>query len=443
MYAESAYTAAQHTYPVTSLPEAFVLPMTTLLIILALMAFALIVLEDVIHVNKAQSTLFLGSLAWLLLFIHRPLGLTSESVHENLLENLTEIATLWLFLMAAMTFVAFLNHKGLITALIYRILPEQVSEKKLMFIVALFAFVFSSLADNITATLVCVTLVLSLGLPAAKTVRFTVLVVFAVNSGGVSLITGDVTTLMIFLADKVHIENLLLLALPSFSAVMLLTWMMSRHSEEIVTVPRGESQYERDPVGIMIAVLFLFTIIATIVLNVISGVPPVLTFLFGLSVMFLMGRFLYPSDNRENLLDYIRVIEFDTLLFFLGILLLVGMLKEIGVLDNLTHLYDGLPSLVANYVMGLLSALVDNVPLTAALLKADPQLSLADWLSLTYAVGVGGSLLIIGSAAGIVAMSKAEAVTFGSYIRYVGYLLAAYSVGYAGSYLIGLLLVAV
>ena len=224
---------------------------------------------------------------------------------------------------------------------------------------------------------------------------------------------------------------------------MLLTWMMSRHSEEVVTVPRGESQYERDPVGIMIAVLFLFTIIATIVLNVISGVPPVLTFLFGLSVMFLMGRFLYPSDNRENLLDYIRVIEFDTLLFFLGILLLVGMLKEIGVLDNLTHLYDGLPSLVANYVMGLLSALVDNVPLTAALLKADPQLSLADWLSLTYAVGVGGSLLIIGSAAGIVAMSKVEAVTFGSYIRYVGYLLAAYSVGYAGSYLIGLLLVAV
>ena len=417
--------------------------MTTLLIILALLAFALIVLEDVIHVNKAQSTLFLGSLAWLLLFIHRPAGLSVESVHESLLENLTEIATLWLFLMAAMTFVAFLNHKGLITALIYRILPSQVSEKRLMFIVAVFAFVFSSLADNITATLVCVTLVLSLGLPAAKAVRYTVLVVFAVNSGGVSLITGDVTTLMIFLADKVHIQNLLLLALPAFGAVMMLTWMMSRQSQEIITVPRAESQYERDPVGIMIAVLFLMTIVATIVLNVMAGVPPVLTFLFGLSVMFLMGRFLYPSDHRENLLDYIRVIEFDTLLFFLGILLLVGMLKEIGVLDNLIHLYDGLPAVVANYVMGLLSALVDNVPLTAALLKADPTLSLADWLSLTYAVGVGGSLLIIGSAAGIVAMSKVEAVTFGSYLRYVGYLIAAYSTGYVGSYLIGLLLVAV
>ncbi|MDO6461039.1 sodium:proton antiporter NhaD [Granulosicoccaceae sp. 1_MG-2023] len=417
--------------------------MTTFLILLALLAFALIVLEDVIHVNKAQSTLFLGSLAWLLLFLTRPGGLAQETVQEKLLENLTEIATLWLFLMAAMTFVAFLNHKGLITALIYRILPAQVSERKLLFIVALFAFVFSSLADNITATLVCVTLVLSLGLPAAKTIRFTVLVVFAVNSGGVSLITGDVTTLMIFVADKVHIQNLLLLSLPAFGAVMLLTWLLSRNSEAHITVPRGDSQYERDPVGVMIAALFLCTIVGTILLNVIAGVPPVLTFLFGLSVMFLMGRFLYPGDKRENLLDYIRVIEFDTLLFFLGILLLVGMLKEIGVLDSLTHLYDGMPALAANYVMGLLSALVDNVPLTAALLKADPTLSLADWLSLTYAVGVGGSLLIIGSAAGIVAMSKVEAVTFGSYLRYGAYLLAAYTVGYTGSYLIGLALVAV
>jgi Na+/H+ antiporter NhaD/arsenite permease-like protein len=186
--------------------------------------------------------------------------------------------------------------------------------------------------------------------------------------------------------------------------------------------------------------IFLLTIFSTIILNVIAGVPPLLTFLFGLSIMFLVGRLCYEEDERESLLDYIRVIEFDTLLFFLGILLLVGMMKEIGVLDSLVRVYEVMPTTAANYVMGLLSSLVDNVPLTAALLKSEIAMSTASWLTLTYAVGVGGSLLVIGSAAGIVAMSKVEAITFISFMRYSGLILIAYSVGFAGSYLVGQML---
>ncbi|NVK00126.1 MAG: sodium:proton antiporter NhaD [Oceanospirillaceae bacterium] len=407
----------------------------TVLISLAGLALLSIVLEEVIHVNKAKSTLFLGALAWILVFLFPEAGTTPEELRHKLDENILEIAGLWLFLMAAMTFVAFLNHQGLIETLIYKMLPRRISERKLIFLVAIFAFVFSSLCDNITATLVSIALVLSLRLDRRKTLRFSVMVVFAVNSGGVALITGDVTTLMIFLAGKVEIQDLLLLSAPAFVSVLALAGMLSRPLNgvtEVIPTPRRD-----DHVGKVIAVVFLATIIGTIVLNIIAGIPPVLTFLFGLSLMFLIGRFLYNEDKRENLLDYIRKIEFDTLMFFLGILLLVGMLKEIGVLDSLVRIYEVMPPVAANFVMGLFSAVVDNVPLTAALLKSNISMSHAEWLSLTYAVGVGGSMLVIGSAAGIIAMSKVEILTFATYARYVLFLAIAFAIGYAGSFLVG------
>ncbi|MGB0224620.1 MAG: sodium:proton antiporter NhaD [Marinobacterium sp.] len=405
------------------------------LIAFALIALLAIVFEEVIHLNKAKSTLFLGTLSWILIFLFPEQGVTPEQLRDMLNENLLDIAGLWLFLMSAMTFVAFLNHQGLIETLIYRLLPSQISERKLIFLVGIFSFVFSSLCDNITATLVSIALVLSLGLERRKTLRLSVLVVFSVNSGGVSLITGDVTTLMVFLAGKVEITDLLLLSVPAFVSTMLLAAMLSRPlvGQVIITpTPRKD-----DKVGKVIAVIFLATIISTIILNIVAGIPPVLTFLFGLSTMFLLGRFLYEEDTRENLLDYVRRIEFDTLMFFLGILLLVGMLKEIGTLDSLVGIYQVLPITVANFAMGVFSAFVDNVPLTAALLKSGVEMSKAEWLSLTYSVGVGGSLLAIGSAAGIVAMSKVDILNFGSYARYVVYLSIAFLVGYLSSYLLG------
>src|SRR5690606_9430933 len=127
---------------------------------------------------------------------------------------------------------------------------------------------------------------------------------------------------------------------------------------------------------------------------------PVLTFLSGLSIMFLAGQWLRTDKEETRILEYIRQVEYETLLFFLGILLLVGMLKEIGVLELLTAAYSHFSPVVANYSAGAFSALIDNVPLTAALLKASPTLTTPEWLGLTYAVGVGGSLLAIGSAAG-------------------------------------------
>lgn len=407
------------------------------LIALAVAALLGVILEEKTHVNKAKVTLFFGTVAWMLMFLFSPDGEPRESVLESLHENIAEIAGLWIFLVAAMTFVAYLNKKGLIESLIYLVLPGRISERALLFLTATFCFVFSSLADNITATLVSITLIQSLRLSAEKTIKYAALVVFSVNSGGVALITGDVTTLMIFLAGKVQILQLLLLAVPAFLAVMLLAAMLSIGMREQVVVQSKRTQVRQ--VDVAIALIFLATILCTIAGNFLFQIPPVLTFLTGLSVMFLVARFFCDDNDSDPILEYVRQVEFETLLFFLGILLLVGMLKEIQVLDGLVRVYAQVPAVAANYLMGVLSAAIDNVPLTAALLKSGLAMGVAEWMVLTYAVGVGGSLLVIGSAAGIVAMSKVPGLTFGSYLKYSLHLFIAFNLGFVGVYAAGLL----
>jgi len=408
------------------------------IIILAILGLLCVIFEELIHINKAQVVLFFGTLSWLILFIFTKAYDHHDEVVLGLYENIAEIASLWLFLLAAMTFVVYLNKKGLIESLIYRFLPEQMSERKLLFFIAIFAYIFSSLADNITATLISIALILSLNLSTKKILKFAIVVVFAVNSGGVAMITGDVTTLMIFLAGKASIVDLLFLSMPAFFAVMMLTTFLSFSMKDQILIQHKKEQHET--VDIAIAIVFICTILSTIALNVLFDVPPVLTFLFGLSVMFLVARYYGEDTQNHPILNYIRQIEFDTLLFFLGILLIVGALKEVRALQHFVGVYEVMPIWLANYIMGMLSAIIDNVPLTAALLKSDVDMNADQWLGLTYAVGVGGSLLIIGSAAGIVAMSKIKSITFISYLKFFGILLLAYTLGYIATVLMAPLL---
>ena len=402
--------------------------MTTLILSLAIIAMLAIAFEELIHLNKAKSTLFLGCISWMGLFIHASGTGELEQINNALNENLLDIASLWLFLMATMTFVAYLNARGLISGLVLRVLPASTTLRSLTVFITLFSIALSMLCDNITATLVSIAVVQSFRLSIQETIRLCVLCVFAVNSGGVILITGDVTTLMIFNAGHVEISELLKLIVPSLCGVLTLMLLFLVNKNKIV-----EAQTEIEDIrklDIVVAVLFFSTIVATMVLSISYSVPPVLTFLTGLSLMFMIGGVANHFNSEIHLMEYIRKIQFDTLLFFLGILLIVGALKEVGVLVWLTELYLSMNPNISNGLMGVLSSLLDNVPLTAALLKAEPTLSTQQWLSLVYAVGVGGSILIIGSAAGIVAMSKVKELTFFSYLRYAPHLLVAYSVGY-------------
>lgn len=398
------------------------------LISLAVLALLSIVFEEVTHLNKAKTTLFFGCISWIALFMAAGDPGHEKLIEEQLNENLLEIATLWLFLMSTMTFVAYLNAKGMIQILVQKLFPQRVSVRMLMLQVALFSLVLSAICDNVTATLVSLGLLTTFKLDKQMRRRMAVLIIFAVNSGGVALITGDVTTLMIFLGGHVHMSELLLLFVPAAVSVMLLAMLFSLKAEgEVSTTPIKK---EVRSVDIIIAVIFFSTIVMTMALNILFGIPPVLTFLTGLSVMFLVGHTTRSNKEELQILEYIRQVEYDTLLFFLGILLLVGMLKEIGTLDLLTQVYSQFDPNISNFVAGIGSALLDNVPLTAALLKAEPVLNTPEWLGLTYSVGVGGSLLVIGSAAGIIAMSKVKELTFVSYLKFVPALALCYSVGY-------------
>lgn len=398
------------------------------LIIFALAALLGVVFEEVIHINKAKTTLFFGSISWLAMFMFAGGDHQQELMLEKLNHNLLEIATLWLFLMATMTFVAYLNAKGIVQSVVQRLCPSQMTTRVLMLMVALFAMTLSMICDNVTATLVTLGLVHAFNIDQKTRIKLAVLVVFAVNSGGVALITGDVTTLMIFLSGNVTMPQLLLLWVPAIVGVIILAALMFPGVSGRVITEKDTRVFT----GMDWAIVgtFFSTILCTMLFNFFFGVPPVLTFLTGLSIMFFIGHYMNLDPEETKILDYVRQIEYETLLFFLGILLLVGMLKEIGTLDLLTGFYAQVAPLYANYVMGLFSALIDNVPLTAALLKSEPQLQLREWLTLTYGVGVGGSLLAIGSAAGIIAMSKVKGLTFGAFLRYTPFVLIAYSMGY-------------
>ncbi len=395
---------------------------------LAVLALLSIVFEEVIHINKAKTTLFFGCLSWVLLFFFADSAQERENISHFLNENLLEIATLWLFLMSTMTFVAYLNAKGLIQTFVQKLFPHELSKRLLLILVALFALVLSAICDNVTATLVTIGLIQSFDLEKQDRLKMAALTVFAVNSGGVALITGDVTTLMIFLAGHVDMGQLLILLIPSAVSVVALAVLFSFGMHGRVTTEVVQRTFTS--VDIAIAIVFFATIICTMLFNIFFSIPPVLTFLMGLSIMFLIGRTVSTDAEQTQVLEYIRQIEYDTLLFFLGILMLVGMLQEIQVLEQVARWYSELAPIYSNYIAGVVSALLDNVPLTAALLKANPELTTSQWLGLTYSVGVGGSLLIIGSAAGIITMSKVKEMTFGAYMRYFPALLICYTIGY-------------
>ena len=395
------------------------------LIFLAAIAFLAIALEDVIHINKAKSTLFLGTLCWLLLFVADG---DHPAVEHAFSENILDIASLWLFLFAAMTFVAYLNQHGMVEKLVYRLLPANMAQKALLPFVAVFAFVLSSFCDNITTTLVTVALIQSLQLDSRSNIKLAVLAVFSINSGGAALITGDVTTLMIFTAGKVGISDLFAIIVPGLIGCLALALMLMPGFEGRLQMDRNLTR--PSPFDVAVAIIFLATILLTLAINLFIHVPPLLVFMFGLSLVFLLARFMRYDDAELPIIDYIRKIEFDTLLFFLGILLIVGMLQEIGALNTITNLYHQFAPTIANFLIGALSAMIDNVPLTAAVLKSDLDMPLTDWLGFTYAVGVGGSLLAIGSAAGVLMMSKIEGLGFISYLRYTPHLTIAFSLGY-------------
>src|SRR5690606_10396098 len=209
--------------------------------------------------------------------------------------------------------------------LIQRVCPQQMSKRVLMLMLAVFAMLLSMICDNVTATLVTLGLMQAFNLDNRTRIKLAVLIVFAVNSGGVALITGDVTTLMIFLAGHVTMVQLVILTVPAALGVLTLTLMLFPGVTGSVSTDRVQRHLTALDMAIM--GIFFSTIFCTMLFNFLFQVPPVLTFLVGLSLMFLVGQWLRGDREEIRILEYVRQVEFETLLFFLGFLLLVGMLK--------------------------------------------------------------------------------------------------------------------
>ncbi len=290
-----------------------------------------------------------------------------------------------------------------------------------MLILGGFTFFILGFADNLTATLVALAIMLKVMSESSikLIVKTSVFVLFAANAGGLLLITGDVTTLIIFVAGKVNMLELLKLYMPAILSMSILYILFIKGMGKSITLVKDNTNF--DPLDTKIAVIFTLTIFAILFGHVAFHFPPVLTFLTGLSLMFLIIAHNKVKTKPEiDALEYIRRIEFDALFSFLGVLLLVGALKEVGILVQLAGLYDFVPTYIATFFIGLLSAIVDNIPITAVILKAELPLDHDGWMFMAYAVGVGGSLLAIGSAVGVVAMSKVKELTFVVYL--IGYM---------------------
>ena len=424
---------------------------------LFLIAFASIIFEEHIGYEKYKTSMFFGTIAWLLLLINGSInGENAFSQIEHAFhEYFLEIAMLWLFLISAMTFVAYLDKRGFIEKSVIKALPESLSEKKFLLIIASFTFLFSGIADNLTATLVALSIVIATmkNSSSENLVKFAIMIIFAANAGGLPLITGDVTTLMIFVAGKVSMLELLILYIPAFVTTMVLYMYLAKSMTGTISIKREnvyneddseeekikkiEKEKQKTIFDTKIAILFIFTIIAILAGHVAFHLPPVLVFLTGLSIMFLLiAKDKKMTKSEIKALEFVKDIEFDALFFFLGVLLLVGALKEVGMLGKLAIMYDLIPAETATFAIGLLSAIVDNIPITAAMLKADLPIDDHGWMLMTYAVGIGGSLLVIGSAAGVVAMSKVKELSFGAYLKFTPVIFGVYSLGFAITYFV-------
>jgi Na+/H+ antiporter NhaD/arsenite permease-like protein len=300
----------------------------------------------------------------------------------------------------------------------------------------------------------------ALGHDKKSTAGACVSIVVAANAGGVFSPFGDITTLMIWQKGFVHFGQFFPLFLPSLVNWLLPAFLIS------FSIPKGATHADQADVrirkgGYAFVALFLLTIAATVVLDRTLHLPPYLGMMMGLGGLNLFSYFLHRAEERElpqpedatlamqpdnpaetikpfSIFTILEKIEWDTLLFFYGIMLSVGGLGAFGYLHNLsTLLYQGLGARIENIIIGLLSAVVDNIPLTFAVITMNPKMDLGQWLLLTLTAGVGGSLLSVGSAAGVALMGSARgSYTFSSHLKWTWAIL----LGFAASIALHLLL---
>jgi Na+/H+ antiporter NhaD/arsenite permease-like protein len=413
--------------------------------ILSLIIFALayiaVMVEEFSHLRKSKPVIISAALIWGVIAFYYSFQFDdyAEKIEQALEKNILEFAELFLFLLVAMTYINSLQERNVFDVIRYKLISKGFNLRQLFLLTGAITFFLSPIADNLTTALVMCSVLLACGKGNSKFLSLGCInIVIAANAGGAFSPFGDITTLMVWQSGIVEFFTFFKLFIPSvLNYIIPVTIMyffipneMPNVSSEVVTIKRG---------GKVIIFLGLFTIFSAVNFHNILHLPPMLGMMFGFGLLGLYSFYLKITFNKkyeETKFDFIRKVskaEWDTLLFFFGIILSVGGLGFIGYLALVSeYLYVGLGATYANSLVGILSAIVDNIPVMFAVITMNPTMPTDQWLLVTLTTGVGGSLLSIGSAAGVALMGQARGYyTFFGHLKwtpviFIGYVLSIY-----------------
>ncbi|MFQ5642260.1 MAG: sodium:proton antiporter NhaD [Thiogranum sp.] len=414
-------------------------------------AYLLVIGEEFIHLRKSKPVIIGAGLIWGIIgWVYTSHGMPELAEHA-VRHNLLEYAELMLFLLVAMTYINTMEERRVFDALRAWLIRKGFGFRQLFWMTGILAFFISPVADNLTTALLMCAVVLAVG---GDNTRFVTLacinIVVAANAGGAFSPFGDITTLMVWQKGMVEFWTFFALFIPSVVNFVLPAAIMHfaipneqpAVSDEVVSMLRGARR---------IITLFLLTIITAVSFHNFLGLPPVVGMLTGLGYLQFFGFYLKrthykcmpvaagdPAHNGQigdvvpfDIFSKVARAEWDTLLFFYGVVLCVGGLGFLGYLAMASELmYDQWGATSANITVGVLSAIVDNIPVMFAVLTMSPDMSTGQWLLVTMTAGVGGSLLSIGSAAGVALMGQARGkYTFFGHLKWTPVI----GIGYAAS----------
>jgi NhaD family Na+/H+ antiporter len=406
-------------------------------LIIFVLAYILVMAEEFLHLRKSKPVIIAAGLIWALIaYVYAQNGMT-EAAEEAVRHNLLEYAELMLFLLVAMTYINAMQERQVFDALRAWLIRKGFGLRALFWMTGGLAFCISPVADNLTTALLMCAVVMAVG---GENTRFVTLacinIVVAANAGGAFSPFGDITTLMVWQKGIIDFFGFFDLFIPALVNFLVPAIFMHAAVPDVkphttsVDVPmrRGARR---------IIALFLLTIATAVAFHNFLHLPPVIGMLTGLGYLQFFGFFLRMSHHgwqkrnaeRANLIGDITPFdvfnkvaraEWDTLLFFYGVVLCVGGLGFIGYLGMASDvMYQQWGPIPANVAVGLLSAVVDNIPVMFAVLTMNPDMDQSQWLLVTLTAGVGGSLLSIGSAAGVALMGQARGVyTFFAHLRW-------------------------
>ncbi|RRS31101.1 MAG: sodium:proton antiporter [Epsilonproteobacteria bacterium (ex Lamellibrachia satsuma)] len=398
--------------------------------------------EDKYRINKAKPALFAGTGIFMLIGLYFAMnGLDGHSLEEEVNDLIVEIAGIFFFLFVAMTYIEAMIDRGVFSVLRYNLVSKGYTYKRLFWVTGLLAFFISPVADNLTTALILSTVLITIDKENRNfLVPGAINIVVAANAGGAWSPFGDITTLMVWVDGKATFSEFLYLFPASFLGWFVTAFLLSRVVPE-GTPPFSSEEKKIDMLegGKIIIGLFALTIVMAVISHQILHLPAMWGMMFGLAILKLYTYQLNQrgSKNSVNVFSWISKIENDTLLFFFGILAAVGGLHFLGYLEYFTALYEQFGATAVNIGVGFISAVIDNVPVMSAVLKADPNMGTGieiqeQWMLVTLTAGVGGSLISFGSAAGVGVMGKLHGIyTFAAHMKYAWTVLAGYIVSVA------------